>query len=775
MPPPGTQPLDKGSLQSCFARTAAALAAERTTVILIEDLHFAPEEGRALFTSLALAVREQRVLLIGTLRPGLADVWAAELSSQGHVERLDVPRLQPEELTALLGDAFGSRALAAEIGSEIARKSDGNPFFVFEILRGLREGQFITRAADGTWAATRAIERIAIPASVRDLVTARVSTLDDEQRELLDVAACLGHRFDAGLVGEVLGLARLSTLRQLGRIERRHRLVRSVGRLHQFDHHQVQETLYEELNEQLREELHGALADAMLERAGGAPIEGALAVDVADHFLKGGRGDRARPYVQAAHEHLGGPHLHRAAASLLDRILSVPGLLQGRDRLALLVQLARSLAPIGERARQEAAAREAVALAEHVDDAPLQAQARLALGEVLAALTRYDEARTILEDVRAAAQRAGDREALGGCLHALGDMLQNEGRFEDARACFDEQRTVERELGNARGEARAMANLALINWLEGKLPEARTQYEQYLELTIRTGDLAGQAAAHGNLGTVAYLSGDTPTARLEWEQFLTMARAIGDRMHEATATGNLGNAYRSEGRLVEAREHYERHLTMCQALGHGVGVATALVNLGATWTQAGELDRAHRALTRACEHCRTVNAPYPLGYALLDKSRVAHGRGDTPDARTFAAEALALRRSIGHGDGVVDALLELAALDVEGERPEAARTTADEALVLAREQGRPREVALALALLTRLPGGDVEAAERATAACEPEAVMGAHFHLWKATGKRAHLDAAKSALDLALERAPGYRTTMLRNVPLHRAIMDDAA
>ena len=68
--PPGTEPLTKESLHTVFVHATRALAARRPTVVLIDDLHFAPDEGLALFTSLALAVPEHPILLIGAFRPG---------------------------------------------------------------------------------------------------------------------------------------------------------------------------------------------------------------------------------------------------------------------------------------------------------------------------------------------------------------------------------------------------------------------------------------------------------------------------------------------------------------------------------------------------------------------------------------------------------------------------------------------------------------------------------------------------------------------------------
>jgi hypothetical protein len=238
-PPTGAEQLNKDSLQTVFVHATRKLAAERPTVVLIDDLHYAPEEGRGVFAALALAVADHRVLLVGTHRRGVADDWLASVERPHHATRRELMRLGPKDLGRLLVDAFQSERLAEELSLKIATRSDGNPFFVFEIIRGLREGRFITRKEDGTWVRSQVIGRIEIPSSVLDLIQARIADLDSQERNLLDIASCCGFEFDPILVGEALGLQRIPLLQSLGVIEMRHRLVRSAGLRYVFDHHQI--------------------------------------------------------------------------------------------------------------------------------------------------------------------------------------------------------------------------------------------------------------------------------------------------------------------------------------------------------------------------------------------------------------------------------------------------------------------------------------------------------------------------------------------------------
>ena len=150
--PKGEEPLTKDSLQTVFVHATRALAAERTTIVLIDDLHFAPEDGRALFATCTWRWRSpgHRVLLDRHDAAGRAARRTGSLNSSAPIrlvaDRGCSMRLGPKDLVTLLEDTFRSEGLARGAGRQDRVKSDGNPFFVpSRSSRGLREGQFITR------------------------------------------------------------------------------------------------------------------------------------------------------------------------------------------------------------------------------------------------------------------------------------------------------------------------------------------------------------------------------------------------------------------------------------------------------------------------------------------------------------------------------------------------------------------------------------------------------------------------------------------------------
>ncbi len=742
--PTGVQVLTKDSLQTCFVNATRALAAERVTVVLIDDLHFAPDEGRALFISLAMAVPGERVLLIGTARHGVSDEWVSSLTRFEQTTPIALDRLGPKDLVRLLAESLGSTHLAEELAGRIALKSDGNPFFAFEIIRGLREGQFITQANDGEWVSTAIIREIAIPSSVRDLVNARVASLSDDDRALLDVAACCGYAFDPCLVGDVLGIARVPVLRGFGRLERVHRLVRASGRHYVFDHHQAQEALYSAIHERLREEYHAAIADALAEQVVTVDpdplrVEGVLAVQLCEHYLKGARGEQAVRYLPAAQASLMEGYLHAQAVELTERVLAVPRLLVGVERahaLLLIGDVRGPLANLGWRARQEACAREAERLAEDAGDADLLGRAAIALGGCLVQTDQFAGAETVYGRLIDLAVTKGDREIEASASGGLGGVCLNQGRLTEAQEHLERQLLLSRAAGDRGGESHAMGNLGSVFQAQGLLEDAREMLECDLKLSRAIGDRSGEATTMTNLGIVLWSQGQLAEARTRYAESLEISQEIGDRAGEAASAANLGVLFLSQGRLPDAREHLERCLALMRETGSTRGEAIMLLNLGHARAEESDPTAAEQHLTACLSLSEAINLPL-----LVTAARVLYG---------------SLRAAAGDDD--------------------AARVSLAAACELAVERDFFAQETLARCHLACLGAGDIEHALRVFVQFEERLTAGerreARHALWKATGDRTHLEAAKTLLDAAVADVDEEtRSTMLEGLRLNREIM----
>jgi len=735
-PPPDAPPLGRESIQSAFIDVTRALAADRPVVLLVEDLHAAPEEGLALFAAMSVALAGDRVLLVGSSRPGLKGEWVSQLVRHEHVHRTELDRLGDEDLVHLLADALGSRRLAEALSSRISEKSDGKPFYIFEILKGLREDQFIGQRDDGTWVTTRVIRSLRVPSTVKDLVAGRLEGIEDRDRDILRAAACIGFGFDPSLVSRVIGLGRIPLLKRLGLLEKRRRLVRSIGRQYTFDDHQIQEAIYDSLPEDRRRELHLMIAAALGERTDPERVSGETAVCLCHHFLLGLSPSKAGPFLDKAVLHLAEGYLNGAAVQLLDRALDAEDLLIGTARVEALLRKAHHLDLLGWPDEERAALREATDLADTTGDATLRARTRRMRGTHYRMLSRYEDARRVLARAVEIAREGGDREEEAAATGELGLVFLHLGDYPEAEEFHERARDLVETTGDTTAAGLYANRLGLVEFAHGEYEPAQRHLEELLQLSREAGDPRSEAYSESHLAGVLSARGRYAEAISRLEDALAIARRIGDRQGEGLGYLGLGMLQLRVGRPLPGRQLLEEARAAFQQVGFREGEAAAIQGIGMLVEDAGR----------------------------------------TSEAEALYRESLSLRREIGDRSGIAESLLRLGRRHGQDKRFGEATGELVEALDIAREIECPATVVLAASLLALFARGDPEFARQCLMENEDRlgfhARLEAHLTLFRATGDEARLRSARRLLEQLFEHAPSDCHDRMRStVPLYREIL----
>jgi DNA-binding CsgD family transcriptional regulator len=289
---PEKELLPVGSLFDSIDKVFARCALRHTTLLLIEDLQWADRSTMAFLTYLADRIRRRRLLVVATYRaeelvanhPRLADI--ATLLAKECVAPLEMAPLD-ERSSRALADAIVPRksALEAPTLADIVRRSQGNPFFIEELVKAA-----ITRDAAGE------VKRL--PLSIRGAVLARAATLSEGEREILSMASVLGERFSTERLVSLLGADRDEVLKALERA-RALQLVYdrpNAPGVIAFRHALTQEVLYGELLAERVRPLHEAIARELEQRADPS----AVSVELAHHWRRAGNLALAARYAEVA-------------------------------------------------------------------------------------------------------------------------------------------------------------------------------------------------------------------------------------------------------------------------------------------------------------------------------------------------------------------------------------------------------------------------------------------------------------------------------------------
>ena len=270
----------------------ASMSVHGPVLILLEDLHWADSPTLSLLKHVVSESGEARIMLLLTFRDTdvdrdhpLLDVLSV---IHRHAASTRIPLAGLDDLgvvrlmEALAGHDLDERGV--EFAHAVRTETDGNPYFVSEIIRDLTESGQLVRSADGRWRARDRIEDVRVPLSVREVVGQRISRLGRKARDVLDAASIIGRDFDIELVAGVTGASVDEVLDALDLAVTAHLVEAStVSDRFTFTHALVQHVLADGLGPARRRQLHRRVAAELeVTGVGGA---GRHATTIAHHFL----------------------------------------------------------------------------------------------------------------------------------------------------------------------------------------------------------------------------------------------------------------------------------------------------------------------------------------------------------------------------------------------------------------------------------------------------------------------------------------------------------
>jgi DNA-binding SARP family transcriptional activator len=487
----------------------ADLASRAPLLLVIDDFHWADRGTLLLTTFLLRSTRRGPVLVLGTYRDTElgrhTPLTAAlvELRRSGALDRVDLPGLSLEDVAALARSLLGTDDIAPQVHA----RTDGNAFFVEEVLRGL--------ADSGPHA---------VPESVRHAVGVRLSRMGAEAIELIAAAAILGLEHDARALQVTAGLEPDAAEAALGEILRA-RLLRPAATPHRFAfmHALVREAVLEECNVLRRSRLHRRAAEALTALGEDRHLE-EIAMHLYEAASSGDARRAAEVLVRAGHRALA-RLAYEDAAECFERALDALEL-AGADDESGHVLLARGDARL--RAGETGAARTAFSAARELalrrDDDTLLAEAALgfaglgiAIVDVEAdAIARLEEALGRVEDP---ALRSRVQARLAVELYYATDRTRSEALSAEAVA-------TARAVGDASALASALGARHVALWRPDRAEERLAVAGDMIVAARAAGDRHAELQGYNWRVADLFELGDMPAWRQETARHARLAEEL---------------------------------------------------------------------------------------------------------------------------------------------------------------------------------------------------------------------------------------------------------
>ena len=302
-------------------------AADGPRVLVVDDLQWADPASVDLLIHLFGLAEAEAMLFVCVFRPERqSPAWQAKLRAETeYAHRYLEIFLQP--LAAADADALVSALLAItdlpdDVRQLILRKTDGNPYFVEEVVRSLVDQGFVYDSGDGLrWKAGTRVEDIPIPDSIQALLMARIDRLDAQTKSTLQAASVIGRAFYYRIL-KTISESAIALDKQMISLERAE-LLREAGRVpeleYMFKHDLARDAAYSSILNRKRREFHLRVAEAIEELFPDRLEEHAHRLG--QHFSLAGDHQRAMKYFAMAGEAAEGLHALAESADHYSRAL----------------------------------------------------------------------------------------------------------------------------------------------------------------------------------------------------------------------------------------------------------------------------------------------------------------------------------------------------------------------------------------------------------------------------------------------------------------------
>ncbi|GIW38011.1 MAG: hypothetical protein KatS3mg074_409 [Meiothermus sp.] len=654
-------------------------------VVLWDDLHWLDWASLEFLPYLVRRSSSLGFFLLGTARPEAlqknqpARQILQEIARENRLFQRLLKPMDPPALVQLLRRMSGQREGGERFAERLFQATEGNVFYVLEILRYLFD-QGLLRAEAGAWhtpfdSFTSDYRELPLPPSVREALLERLQRLGEDALPILQAIALADFPLPPDLAAGLLRhlgtpIIELENLTQSG-------FLRLNPSGYTLRHELVRQTVLAEMSESRRRWLHACIADALREVAGPLP-------QLAAHLEAAGQ--RAEAYV--AHLMAGrslrrGPLARQALEHYRRAQVLCPSTEPDHERFRMLIEAAETRIRLGQSQIPER--QEMARLADSLGDHErfrlflLDADASLASGRVVEGIPVAREALRLAQtpwqrghalfklawleyrggdpDVQLepllASIRAfhdiGDQAMetlalrnLSGYWFRLGDLLQHSQTYAQAFK-------LAAELRDDLLLRRLRADKVMVDWVKGDYADSLQVAELLYQEARERGDWwAVWDALQGLLLNAAVL-GLKPELEATVQRAMVEAAEVGAWRDLALLRSDYGNALMVAGRLEEARGELEASLRDLREMGERARLGHALFNLGFTLLELGDLKHSQDTLAESVTLWRD-RKEYRHTARSLAALALAHLRANNrKKAQQLSEEAYALRADWARG------------------------------------------------------------------------------------------------------------------------------
>ena len=684
-------------------------------LLFIDDLQWADEASLQLFSTIALRLARQPILLVGAVRweekensPALQTLLHDLSRKSAH--RMQLSAFSAQTIQQLMVPMWPQLPVGyrEHVAIMVAQATGGNPLFVTELLIELSQAATLP-------------EMLPVPPSVRELVNRRLQRMTLSGRQVLEALAVLNNPATLAMAQRVSARSEEEAVLAIEVGVRQGLLICDELKrpfAHDFRHELVREAVLAQLGGVRRELLHRRAARQL-------EILGATAAILAYHWGKAGEVDKETHYLIKAGLAATAVYAHEEAIHHFQHAL--PRLTDLPQKIDILCRMGESHHKIGNSEQAETVYLAAEALAQTAKNPELKARIAAALGHLYLANANYPAARQQF-DLALSNYGTRDHPDKINVLDGLATLHLRQGAFNWAIDFAQEALHLARRQKNEREEARCLATVGLVLTFMGDYENAFTVFNEGIGLAEAANNLAELAKCYANLSNVFYYKGELAESLSYTERAWQIDKQLGHQHGIARHLGNMGLVLLDMGEPEQAMSHMQQALAMEEALGNREGMSRNIGNLALIYYRQEAFATAVPYIEQALALEKELNNLEGITRNYANLGIMYHHLGQYEQALAAHRHAWEIEIVLENQTWVATTLMNMGLSYGRLGQFESALSCYTNALSLNLEQGLKVESARVLGNLGRLFGWQDEV-ETAVACLEKAVMLGRQIEL----------------------------------------------
>jgi predicted ATPase len=649
------------------------ISQKKPLVMFLDDLHWADAASLHLLHYLARNIQNQPILILGAYRSEEVDYpfgaihplqeVITRLCAENLVSVIELDPLGHQQTVEMVVALLGVKNVPNDFVNLIYNETEGNPFFIKEVLRTLiEEGALSIR--NEKLVLNIKPEEIVIPTSIKELIKLQLQRLDPDCREVIEYASVIGNEFNLQLLKNILAKPETELINILGKIIEA-KIMSNVdekgGFAWKFTHNKTHEVIYNEINGHKKRLIHLALAKYLEENKNknlGIPV-----YNLAYHFFYGYDFEHALDYSIEGGEKAVRAYANKEALELYniglnsfrrldDKLMDSPEYKE--KKIEVLSKLGTLHITLGEWDKALDYYEQILPICEVLKDNRKKCKTYLNIGWLYQRRSYWEAAQKNFRKSLALADAIKDESITAEAYHGLGAVLEREGDFEQAIECYSISKKFAEKNDDYLNLAKSHNAFGRIYNQQGNHLKAIEHKKKSIYLFEKINNLPELAKAFTSLGLTYYDMGDMEKNIEFNEKCIELADEISDVRIKGYGLSNAVEALVKTEQLERAFQYTSDALEIFKKMDERFMIALNYMNFGIIFKHKKEWEKSKYYFKTTIEFMENLKIPYHLADCYRQFADMYRLKGEPPKTSYYLEKARELYQSISANKYVLE-------------------------------------------------------------------------------------------------------------------------